>query len=148
MPSPSYVPVLRAGGDQMFTSIAVTGTATITGATALNGGGTFGNTLAGTGALATTTMIGVQVTSDGFDRYRLRADGLQEWGPGNGARDTNLYRSAANQLKTDDLFIAALGLGVGNSAAATTLGAVTRRIQVFDAAGAALGFVPVYDNIT
>ena len=40
------------------------------------------------------------------------------------------------------------GLGVGNSAAATTLGTVTKKIEVFDAAGVSLGFVPVYDAIT
>jgi hypothetical protein len=40
------------------------------------------------------------------------------------------------------------GLGVGNSAAATTLGSVTKKIEVFDAAGVSLGFVPVYGSIT
>lgn len=39
-------------------------------------------------------------------------------------------------------------LGVGNSASATTLGTVTKKIEVFDAAGASLGFVPIYDAIT
>lgn len=39
-------------------------------------------------------------------------------------------------------------LGVANSAAATTLGTVTSKIEVFDASGASLGFVPVYDAIT
>lgn len=40
------------------------------------------------------------------------------------------------------------GIGVGNSAVATTPGTVTRKIEVFDASGASLGFVPVYDAIT
>ena len=39
-------------------------------------------------------------------------------------------------------------LGVGNSAAATSLGTVTKKIEIFDAAGASLGFIPVYDSIT
>ncbi|HEU4557843.1 MAG TPA: hypothetical protein VFS20_08330, partial [Longimicrobium sp.] len=39
-------------------------------------------------------------------------------------------------------------LGVGNSAAGSTLGAVVKKIEVFDAAGASLGFVPVYNSIT
>lgn len=64
------------------------------------------------------------------------------------ARDTNLYRSAADTLKTDDKLIAALGVGVGNSVAATTPGAVVRKMEVFDAAGASLGFVPIYNTIT
>lgn len=44
--------------------------------------------------------------------------------------------------------VRATSLGVGNSAAATTLGSVTKKIEVFDASGASLGFVPVYDAIT
>lgn len=39
-------------------------------------------------------------------------------------------------------------LGVGNSAAATSPGTVTKKIEIFDAAGASLGFVAVYDAIT
>jgi hypothetical protein len=47
-------------------------------------------------------------------------------------------------------FVAQGGLGVGNSAAATeTIGkAVVKKIQVFDAAGASIGYVPVYSSIT
>ncbi|MFN3650087.1 MAG: hypothetical protein ACK47B_10955 [Armatimonadota bacterium] len=40
------------------------------------------------------------------------------------------------------------GIGVGNSAAATTLGTLTKKMEVFDAAGSSLGFVPIYDAIT
>lgn len=40
------------------------------------------------------------------------------------------------------------GIGVGNSAAATTLGTVVKKMEVFDAAGASLGFVPIYNAIT
>lgn len=39
-------------------------------------------------------------------------------------------------------------LGVGNSAAATTLGSVVKKIEIFDSAGASLGFIPVYNTIT
>lgn len=39
-------------------------------------------------------------------------------------------------------------LGVANSTAATTPGTVTRKIEIFDASGASLGFVAVYDAIT
>lgn len=63
--------------------------------------------------------------------------------------DTNLYRSAANILTTDDKFTAVAGLGVGNSAVATTsVGSLAHKIEVFDAAGASLGFIPVYSTIT
>lgn len=40
------------------------------------------------------------------------------------------------------------GIGVGNSAAATTPGTVVKKVQIFDAAGASLGYVPVYSSIT
>jgi hypothetical protein len=38
-------------------------------------------------------------------------------------------------------------LGVGNAAPGSTLGSVKRKIEVFDANGVSLGFVPVYDAI-
>lgn len=39
-------------------------------------------------------------------------------------------------------------LGVGNSAAATTLGSVTKKVEIFNSAGTSLGFVPIYNSIT
>ncbi|RTL07756.1 hypothetical protein EKK58_01025 [Candidatus Dependentiae bacterium] len=50
------------------------------------------------------------VTGDSFARSTIDFSGKIEWGPGNGARDTNLYRSSANLLKTDDNF-EAVGYG-------------------------------------
>jgi hypothetical protein len=41
------------------------------------------------------------------------------------------------------------GLGVGNSATATTsVGSLVKKVEIFDAAGASLGFVPVYATIS
>jgi len=40
------------------------------------------------------------------------------------------------------------GIGVGNSASATTPGSVTKKIEVFDGAGASLGYLAVYDAIS
>lgn len=48
---------------------------------------------------------------------------------------------------TSGKVLATAGLGVGNSAAATTPGSVVKKIQVFDAAGSSLGYLPVYDAI-
>jgi hypothetical protein len=39
-------------------------------------------------------------------------------------------------------------LGVGNSATASTLGTVAKKMQVYDANGNSLGFIPIYDSIT
>ena len=44
--------------------------------------------------------------------------------------------------------VAWAGLGVGNSAAATTPGSVVRKMEVFSETGASLGFVPIYSSIT
>jgi hypothetical protein len=63
------------------------------------------------------------------------------------AGDVGLFRSMANTLKTDGKLIAEGGLGVGNSMLATSPGRVTRKIEVFDATGRSLGYVPVYDAI-
>ena len=78
----------------------------------------------------------------------MLGDGRVEWGPGNGGRDVNLYSQGGDKLKTDDLLITALGLGVGNSASASALGTLTRKMQVYDASGASLGYVPIYSTIT
>lgn len=49
---------------------------------------------------ATDVILGGFKTGDGFDRFRVAADGSMQWGPGDGARDTFLSRSAAGVLET------------------------------------------------
>lgn len=60
-------------------------------------------------------------------RLRLRADSAYvEFGDGGGsAYDTNLYRSAADTLKTDDTFVATKLLIGANSVVSFQTGAVT-----------------------
>ncbi|MEU6179649.1 hypothetical protein [Streptomyces coeruleorubidus] len=91
-----------------------------------------------------------RVSGDSTGRFVILGDGKVEWGNGGaGGRDTNLYRSAANVLKTDDMLVTAVGPGVGNSATATTsVGTLVRKMEVFDASGASLDFVPIYSSIT
>lgn len=55
---------------------------------------------------ATDVAFASFVTGDGFDRWRVQAGGRQEWGPGNAARDTFLYRSAAGVLETPGTLVA------------------------------------------
>lgn len=60
-----------------------------------------------------------------------------------GQMRTQLDNPGANwSVETPGTFVAA------NSDSAVALGKVTRKIQVFDAAGISLGFVPVYSTIT
>jgi len=49
-------------------------------------------------AASTDVAIASQVSGEGFDRFRLTAAGLMEWGPGTAARDVNLSREAAGTL--------------------------------------------------
>lgn len=158
MPSPSYVPVVPAGKSVEFKDLTVTGDVNVAGALLLSGDVALAQ--GGTGIVTSTGEVHVQrqastnvafstiVAGEVFDRVRIRTDGLMEIGPGSGARDTNLYRAGANLLKTDDKFVAAGGIGVGNSTAASTPGTIVRRVEIFDASGASLGFIPVYDQIT
>lgn len=70
-------------------------------------------------ASATDAALGTIVSGDTLSRYIVFADGKTEWGPGNASRDTNLYRSAADVLKTDDSFTIGTNLQVDGN---TTLG--------------------------
>ncbi|KND38489.1 hypothetical protein [Streptomyces acidiscabies] len=56
-------------------------------------------------AAPSNTVLDGQVAGDSVSRFNLRNDGQMEWGTGAATRDTNLYRSAANTLKTDDSLI-------------------------------------------
>lgn len=48
-------------------------------------------------------VIQAGISTDTTQRFSMEASGKMEWGAGGAsARDTNLYRSAANVLKTDD----------------------------------------------
>lgn len=134
-PSPSYVPLIRTGVDTTFANVTVT---------SLTTSGTV------TVAAATATAVALALNGGGalFDQYRLREDGRMDWGPGTGARDTTLYRSGAGVLTTDGSLRLGGSLGVGNSAAATTPGAVVRKVEIFDTTGTSLGFLPVYNSIT
>jgi hypothetical protein len=57
-------------------------------------------------------VLSSRVTGDSVSRVAVRADGRLEWSTGALAQDTNLYRSAANVLKTDDSLIVDLNLTV------------------------------------
>jgi hypothetical protein len=59
---------------------------------------------------AASTAFDVFVSGDSNARIAVDAGGKMTWGSGSAAGDVNLYRSAANALKTDDTFQAAAGL--------------------------------------
>jgi hypothetical protein len=55
----------------------------------------------GIAADSATVSFETEVSGDTIHRWVAKADGKQEWGPGNAARDVNLYRVSAGVLKTD-----------------------------------------------
>jgi hypothetical protein len=91
---------------------------------------------------------GVGASRETNPRYTINAAGDTSWGPGSATPDVTLKRSAAGILQSNGKLTATGGLGVGNSAAATTLGSVIKKIQIFDANGTSLGYIPVYNTIT
>lgn len=74
------------------------------------------------------TYIG-QRSADSGARWYITADGVISWGDGAGAIDTNLYRSAANVITTDDSLVVAGNLtvsGINGSVHARKTGSTTR----------------------
>ncbi len=51
---------------------------------------------------ASSAAYSALVTGDPNARYYIQADGKMFWGPGSATQDVNLYRNAADELKTDD----------------------------------------------
>lgn len=130
---------LNAGGALAGT---FTGTPTFSGNLTFSGAPTFSgasvnitNTLNANGLIQSTKGSGTAqayasiVTADTFDRYRIDASGKTEWGPGNATRDTNLFRTAADTLRTDDSFQVGTNLAVTGTTAltgnVTTTGTIT-----------------------
>lgn len=115
----SSTAALSGGGSLAGT---FSGAPTLSGNVTFSGAPTFSGTTTHTGLIQSTrsastdVALANQVTADTFDRFRIYASGLQEWGSGAAARDTNLYRNGADQLKTDDNFTVAQGLVVSGAA--------------------------------
>lgn len=86
-----------------------------------SGGSTAGLRMTSSGAALNNRYLALRGSGDTVDHFAMDYDGLHQWGPGSGALDTNLYRSAADTLKTDDNLIVAGNL--------TVTGAFTGRQQ-------------------
>ncbi|MET7933499.1 hypothetical protein [Streptomyces sp. NPDC005322] len=103
--------LLQTGG-------SISGTLSIAGLLSLAAGATA--TAAAAGNVAYAALVG----GDGFDRWRAYGDGKQEWGSGGTSRDTNLYRSAADVLKTDDTFHVTANLRINTTSMGGGVGIV------------------------
>lgn len=69
-------------------------------------------------------FLSVRVVGDSLDRLAVLANGRLEWGDGTAARDTNLYRSAADVLSTDDSFRANRNLFVNTTSSGSGQGVI------------------------
>lgn len=79
------------------------------------GGGLFTNAaLIASRAAGTDLALSAQVTGETFPRFRSYTDGKHEWGPGSTDKDTNLYRNAVGELKTDTALTVLGALSAGN----------------------------------
>lgn len=83
-------------------------------------------------ASATDSAFLSKVAADTQQRFVILVDGKQSWGPGGSTSpDTNLYRSAADTLKTDDAFKAVADVTARDGAATkVVLGAVSSNAGV------------------
>lgn len=94
-----------------------------------------------TAATAAAVVASAIVAGDTFDRFRILADGTMQWGPGNGARDVNLYRSSG-VLRTDSYFQMASGQSDGDFTvfgANFTLGTVGGKVRLKEGTNAVMG---------
>lgn len=66
-----------------------------------------------THAIATSRVLGTNVSGDSDFRYMFYPDGKMEWGNGSTTADVNLYRTTTDILKTDDSFEIGASLTVG-----------------------------------
>lgn len=79
-----------------------TGSPTLSGNPIFSGSPDVTGVLKATHAAAGDAAVQIAVTGDTNARLLVNSAGTMTWGPGNAAGDTNLYRTAANELKTDD----------------------------------------------
>ncbi|MEV7867492.1 right-handed parallel beta-helix repeat-containing protein [Streptomyces sp. NPDC088124] len=105
-------------------------------------------------ATPSTVALAAFVTGDGFDRWRLTADGKQAWGPGNAARDVTLERtgpgvlSLSGTLKADQVDLSgqrvynALAYGAKGTGIVDDAPAIQAALDAAYAAGGGIVLLP------
>jgi hypothetical protein len=102
--------------------------------------------LAASGSAVLATLVDTassafqtQVSADTVSRYRLFADGKQEWGTGSATRDTNLYRSSVGVLKTDGSLSVTQNLRINTTSTGSGVGVIAIADATTDPAGTPTG---------
>lgn len=83
------------------------------------GGGSASSAYATSMSSSGSDAFSTRITGDTNSRFLMNADGRLFWGGGSATQDTNLYRSAANTLKSDDSLELVGGLTVGGNTVLT-----------------------------
>lgn len=144
-PTFSGTPSLNNGGALAGT---FSGSPTLSGNPVLSGNPSFTGSPTFTGALISTVMETVKVTGDTQARHQVRADGQHLWGSGTAVPDTNLYRGAAGQLKTDSsLSVAPSGTTGTASIVNVTGGSYTGLLADWQLAGASKASIDYQGNL-
>lgn len=77
------------------------------------------------------SILEVLVSGENAYRFQLNSTGIALWGDGTNPADVNLYRSAVNELRTDDAFVGAGGLKTGDlSLSGSTMAALTGNLTL------------------
>lgn len=97
-----------------------------------------------------TPVVSVQLQGESDPRLQMQAlqNGTLTFGNGSGTNFDLACAFGTSNMKWPGALWLGGGLGVGNSATASALGTLSRKMQVFSATGASLGFIPIYTTIT
>jgi hyaluronoglucosaminidase len=108
------------------------------------GRGTAKITHVGTGTDANASALSLLLSGSGTAAQGIFLDAPT----GTTGKLLNLRNGGVQQLvlTPQGRLLARGGIGVGNSVPATTLGSLARAVEVFDAAGRSIGYVPVYGS--
>lgn len=94
-----------------------------------------------------SVFLGIWTVGSGANRYAYVDEVFFGEGPSPFSALARPVYDSGDQSVFGKL-IAHSGLGVGNSAAGSSLGSVTKKVEIFDADGVSIGFAPIYDAIT
>lgn len=103
----------------------LTGVVDLSGLYVQRAGSTMTGTLDHDADTSTDIVLRAKVTGDTQPRVVVRASGAIEFGDGSAAADTNLYRSAANELSTDDSLVVAARMAVGQTLGSDAISVAT-----------------------
>ena len=85
------------------------------------------------GLNAADAILGIDVSGDTFNRFKIDTGGKHTWGPGNATQDTNLYRGGSSILQTDDALALSNGTVSAGLAGAVLLSGASGTAQVTNA---------------